>query len=134
MFNSDQQVTNNASQDLTMLNQNQRLYSRQEAMELLEIRSRTTLTDYCNKLGFPAGQHYFNEEEFAELKDLRDWCGQGRRKADYFRLKKKATPPNLSTRKSLQYISAWPERNLNAATGGKHHANVVENKGGRFSL
>lgn len=106
MSNSAQRITDTVGAGLVMSNLNQQQYSRQEAMDLLEIRSRTTLTDYCNHFGFPAGQHYFNNEEFAALKDLREWCGQGRRKADYFRLKKKATSTDLSTRKSLQYISA----------------------------
>lgn len=58
-------------------------YSRAYTMVALGIRSRSTLTDYCNLIGIPPGVHDFTQEEFDQLKELRAWCKRGRRKGDY---------------------------------------------------
>lgn len=52
-------------------------------MTKLGIRSRTTLTDYCNLLSIPPGVRYFTQGEFEQLQQLRAWCERGRRKGDY---------------------------------------------------
>jgi hypothetical protein len=62
--------------------------SRATAIAKLGIRSRTTLTDYCNLLGIPPGVHYFTTEEFQQLQRLRAWCKRGGRKGDYLRSKR----------------------------------------------
>ena len=59
--------------------------SRAAAIAKLDIRSRTTLTDYCNLLGIPPGVHYFTAEEFQQLQELRFWCKRGGRKGDFLK-------------------------------------------------
>ncbi len=63
--------------------------TRQEAMLQLGVNSRTTMNDYCNCLGLPAGLRWFTEEEFCELKKIRAWCERGGRKKDYFKYKER---------------------------------------------
>lgn len=62
--------------------------SRAAAIAKLGIRSRTTLTDYCNLLGIEPGVHYFTTAEFQQLQELRAWCKRGRRKGDYLKSKR----------------------------------------------
>lgn len=52
-------------------------------MTLLSIRSRSTLTEYCNLLGIMPGIRYFTQEEIEKLQELRSWCKRGGRKAEY---------------------------------------------------
>lgn len=59
--------------------------SRTVAITKLGIRSRTTLTDYCNLLGIEPGIHYFTAEEFQQLQELRFWCKRGGRKGDFLK-------------------------------------------------
>ena len=59
--------------------------SRTAAITKLDIRSRTTLTDYCNLLGILPGIHYFTAEEFQQLQELRAWCKRGGRKVDFLK-------------------------------------------------
>jgi hypothetical protein len=48
-------------------------------MTLLGIKSRQTLTSYCNALRIPHGLHTFNEDQFQRINDLRQWReGKGR--------------------------------------------------------
>ena len=50
-----------------------RQYTRAEAMTLLGIKSRQTLTSYCNALHIEPGIRSFSEEQFTKLNDLRKW-------------------------------------------------------------
>ena len=59
--------------------------SRAAVIAKLGIRSRTTLTDYCNLLGIAPGIHYFTAEEFQQLQELRGWCKRGDRKGDFLK-------------------------------------------------
>lgn len=69
-------------------------YTRAETMKALGICSRTTLNDYCNKLGILRGLRYFTQEEFEQLQELRVWCERGGRKADYLKYRRELTATN----------------------------------------
>jgi hypothetical protein len=58
-------------------------YTRAEALKKLGLRSRTSLTNYCNILSIPHGLHSFSAEEFQKLSDLRDWRLRGGRISDF---------------------------------------------------
>ena len=51
--------------------------SRANAMQRLEIKSKTTLTKYCFTVGIEAGLYYFTEEEFSKLQQIRAWRLRG---------------------------------------------------------
>jgi hypothetical protein len=50
-----------------------RQYTRAEALALLGIKSRQTLTSYCNALHIEPGLNFFSKEQFTLLNELRQW-------------------------------------------------------------
>lgn len=58
-------------------------YTREKTLTKLGLRSRTTLVKYCQTLGIPKGLHYFTEQEFEQMKVLKNWRDRGGRFADF---------------------------------------------------
>jgi hypothetical protein len=58
------------SRQLTISN---RQYTREEAMSLLGIKGRQTLTSYCNALQIEPYTRAFSEGQFTRLNNLRIW-------------------------------------------------------------
>jgi hypothetical protein len=58
-------------------------WTRAEVREEMGIRSRTTLTTYCNYLRIPRWIRYFTENQRNRIIDLRRWIENGNAISDY---------------------------------------------------